>query len=226
MIIGPKLTVDKTYLSMKSFSGQVSQSEGCSSVLSIINSDRNEWRNSNGALRMEKSDSEGLYRKQTFRLHAEILLPLCNFPSIHRDSSLRPSYFQKRRRHSYSPLDLKEKAYSMKNGSYIAFLNYRASCLQCSSTESRSSTIRTRWSNFSDLNCKRRKAVLAQIERDAKETLAKEIIDDVVEQVRTPTPPPPNIRDPLVFCYFFENNNKKLRLVFSYFSSRSLISFL
>ncbi len=63
-------------------------------------------------------------------------------------------------------------------------------------------------------NC-RRKLISDRIEDHAKHTLAKEIIDDLVEAVRTPTPPPPNIRDPVVFCYLFENNNRKLRLHFS-----------
>ena len=61
------------------------------------------------------------------------------------------------------------------------------------------------------LNSHRRKLITDSLELNARATLAKEIIDDMVEAVRTPTPPPPNIRDPIVFCYMFESNNKKLR---------------
>ena len=44
--------------------------------------------------------------------------------------------------------------------------------------------------------------------------MVNEILNDIFVNVKTPTPPPPNIRDPLIFCYLFENNNKKLRLHF------------
>lgn len=72
------------------------------------------------------------------------------------------------------------------------------------------------------LNNFRRKAIQDRIEANAKLTLANEVIDDLISGVRTPTPPPPNIRDPLVFCYMFEENNKNLRYNDHYLSLISL----
>jgi hypothetical protein len=49
------------------------------------------------------------------------------------------------------------------------------------------------------------------LEANAKLRVANEIIEDLMAGVKTPTPPPPNIRDPLVFCYLFETNNRLMR---------------
>jgi len=61
----------------------------------------------------------------------------------------------------------------------------------------------------------RRKAVQDEMENNAKQSMLDEILGDILDEVRTPIPPPPDIRDPIVFSYLFENNNKKLRLHFS-----------
>ena len=60
----------------------------------------------------------------------------------------------------------------------------------------------------------RRQALKERIEKNEKQFMVNEILNDIFVNVKTPTPPPPNIRDPLIFCYLFENNNKKLRLHF------------
>jgi hypothetical protein len=49
------------------------------------------------------------------------------------------------------------------------------------------------------------------LEENSKLYLAKEIVGDVVNGVRTPTPPPLDMGDPEVFRIFFEKENIKLR---------------
>ena len=47
---------------------------------------------------------------------------------------------------------------------------------------------------------------------------SEELLDDIVGAVRTPTPPPPNMRDPETFKQFFEEKNKHLGLYFTKYS--------
>lgn len=44
---------------------------------------------------------------------------------------------------------------------------------------------------------------------------ASEIFEDVLDRVKTPTPPLPNMKDPTTFMHYFENNNKHLGLYFT-----------
>lgn len=51
---------------------------------------------------------------------------------------------------------------------------------------------------------------------------ASEIIEEIFHQVKSPTPPLPNMRDPETFKQYFELNNKHLGL---YFTNLIMVSF-
>ncbi len=49
------------------------------------------------------------------------------------------------------------------------------------------------------------------MEGKSRWNMGVEIVNDIFEQIRTPTPPLPDTTDPDVFRYEFENKNRKLR---------------
>ena len=66
-----------------------------------------------------------------------------------------------------------------------------------------------------DLLGQRRKELDDNYQDYIKDENASEIINDILYNVKTPTPPLPNMRDPETFKKYFEENNKHLGLYYS-----------
>lgn len=60
-----------------------------------------------------------------------------------------------------------------------------------------------------------RQSIIDKLDDSAKQNAAKEALEDIIHEVRSPTPPPPDMRDPETFKQKFELNNKHLGLYFT-----------